>query len=69
MVENGTPVPELLEILGLVALTPVRMLAPTSVPRTVRSFKLELEVVGISRAVGKFSKLALLLALLNADTT
>ena len=66
MAENGTPVPELLEILGLMALTPVRMLA---VLQTATSPRMELEVVGISRAVGEICELAVLPTLLNADTT
>lgn len=51
---------ELLEILGLMALMPVRMLAPTSVLQTAMSPRMELEVVGISRAVGKICELAVL---------
>ncbi len=64
MAENGTPVPELLEILGLLALMPVRKLL-----QTATSPRMELEVVGISPAVGKICELAVLPTLLNADRT
>lgn len=69
MAQNGTPVLELLAMLGLMALTLVRVLAATSVLRTAMPLRKELELEGISRAVGKFSKLVLLHKVLNADTT
>ena len=71
--KNGTPVQEPLTTLGTTALTLVQMLVAPSELQMVRSLarplKMALEVEGISRAVGKFSKLVLLHALLNADTT
>lgn len=65
--ENGTPEPNLLGILGILVLTPKRTLVATSVLRMARLSRMKLEAEGISRAVGK-CRARFIAHLINVDT-